>query len=118
MDSRIGTIHRPTNAPISAQREGPFFKPTIQKKLSIGSSNDSYEVEADRVADKVVGMSDSQVSPVQQTGSLVQRKCSACGHKDEIQKKPIASTISPMIQRNTSGNEGRNGIQGAYTTDQ
>ncbi len=85
----------------------PFFEGVpVQRKLSIGASNDAYEVEADRVADKVVGMSDSQVSPVQQTGSLVQRKCSACGHKDEIQKKPIASTISPIIQRNTSGNKG------------
>ncbi len=32
----------------------PFFAPTIQKKLKTGTVGDKYEVEADKVADKVV----------------------------------------------------------------
>ena len=32
----------------------PFFKPSVQAKLSVGKPGDAFEQEADNVADKVV----------------------------------------------------------------
>ena len=66
-----------------------FFTPiTVQKKLEIGAEDDHFEVEADRIADQVVRMSDSQVQPhtASQTSALIQRKCAAC-EEEHIQKK-------------------------------
>mgnify|MGYP000632397346 CR=1 FL=1 len=84
----------------SQKKSTPFFKGIpIQKKLAIGSSNDAYEVEADRVADQVVGMSEGQINTSPKTGALVQRKCAACSQEEEIQKKPIADSITPLVQK-------------------
>ncbi|SIS70628.1 DUF4157 domain-containing protein [Chryseobacterium gambrini] len=82
-----------------------FFKPHIQKKLSVGSANDSYEVEADRVADKVMKM--SEPSPkVTHTGALLQKKCATCEQEEKLRMKPLAESISPFIQRSSSENGG------------
>lgn len=91
---------------VSKKKNSTFFKPVIQKKLSVGSANDSYEVEADQVADKVMKM--SEPSPrVTHTGALVQRKCAHCEQEEKLQMKPLAETISPLIQRSSpeSGGE-------------
>ncbi len=100
------------------KKQNSFFEGmTVQRKLAIGAVNDPYEVEADRVADQVVGMSDSQVQPqtAPQTNALVQRKCAAC-EEEQIQKKSIADSITPMIQRKTEGTEG--GIASKAITNQ
>ena len=81
-------------------------KLVIQKKLKIGDANNAYEVEADKMADKVVGKDNSHTGSVTQTGSLAQRKCSACSQKDEIQKKSVADSITPLIQKKGVGTEG------------
>ncbi|MEO1032082.1 MAG: DUF4157 domain-containing protein [Bacteroidota bacterium] len=95
-----------TQPAIQKKDKGPFFgTQTIQRKLSIGSSNDAYEVEADAMADKVVGMSDSQVNTEQHSGPLVQRKCAAC-EEETVQKKSLATEITPMVQRKSHGAEG------------
>ena len=89
--------YKPNNV-ITTKRTSTFFGPSIiQKKLSIGASNDAYEIEADRMADQVVGMSDVQVQK-QSKGALVQRKCSAC-EEEHVQKKSIADGITPRIQK-------------------
>lgn len=61
---------KPDNRPSS-----PFFEPKIQKKLKTGTVGDKYEVEADKVADKVVNNNFSG-------GGLLQSK------EEPIQKKP------------------------------
>ncbi|WP_111709990.1 eCIS core domain-containing protein [Lutibacter citreus] len=94
------------NNQAASKKNNPFFSPlVVQKKLSIGASDDAYEIEADSVADKVVNMSDAQVQAKLQTGALVQRKCSDC-EKEEIQKKPIAESISPYIQKSALSSSG------------
>lgn len=60
-----------------------FFSPKIQTKLQTGTPGDRYEVEADKVADKVVN---------KPKGSLLQSK------SEEIQQKPLAENIS-MVQK-------------------
>lgn len=63
----------------------------IQRKLTVGIPDDSYEREADVVADNVVRM------PQQ---SFVQRKCAGCQEEQEkIQRKPLSSMITSFIQR-------------------
>jgi hypothetical protein len=75
--------------------------PHIQAKLKIGQPGDKYEQEADRVAEQVMRMPESQL----------QRKegCSSCeGKEDEedklIQAKPLFGQITPLpssVQRKT-----------------
>jgi hypothetical protein len=78
-----------------------FFKPTIQKKLSVGSANDSYEAEADNMANKVMTMSEASPQNVSHSGALVQRKCAHCQEEEKLQKKPLADSITPLIQRSS-----------------
>jgi hypothetical protein len=86
----------------------PFFQKKqrdpvgIQAKLSIGQPNDKYEQEADAMADKVVQRlstpaadpskskpsGDIQAKPLAAAITpLVQRKCSTCEHEEKLQKK-------------------------------
>ncbi|MDC8005362.1 DUF4157 domain-containing protein [Aureisphaera galaxeae] len=97
-------LHKTKTPTSKITTSSPFVgAQTIKRKLAIGASNDVYEVEADRVADRVVGMGNSQVDSLTQTGSLVQRKCANCNKEESIQKKPIAETITPMIQKKGEG---------------
>jgi hypothetical protein len=64
----------------------------LQTKLSIGRPNDTYEQEADRVADQVMRMPDIQRTPA----------CSSCGEREEeepARTKSLADQITPLIQR-------------------
>ena len=76
-----------------------FFKPVIQKKLSVGSANDSHEVEADQVADQVMKMSEPSPYAVH-TGALIQKK----GIHSEPQMQSLAETITPLIQCSSTEN--------------
>ncbi len=67
----------------------------IQRKLSIGAVSDPLEQEADAMADTVMRMPET---------SLVQRKCSHCEEEEQVQKKPLASSVTPFIQ--TKGADG------------
>ena len=63
----------------------------VQAKLTVGAPNDQYEQEADRVADQVMSMPDAATqSPVQREGKH---------EEDELQAKPLAATITPLVQR-------------------
>ncbi|MBL7879000.1 MAG: DUF4157 domain-containing protein [Chryseobacterium gambrini] len=85
----------------SKKNNSTFFKPAIQKKLSVGSANDSYEVEADQVADKVMKMSEPSPQTTH-TGALLQKKCATCEQEEKLRMKPLAESISPLIQRSSS----------------
>lgn len=65
----------------------------IQPKLTIGQPDDEYEQEADRVADQVMRMPESEV----------QRKtdCSSCDDvkEEQIQTKAIGNQITQLVQR-------------------
>ncbi len=79
--------------------------PVIQKKLEIGEPDDLYEAEADAVADKVINHMESPGIPPSNKGPLVQRKCSACQNEEKLQKKPLADSITPLVQRKSTGGE-------------
>jgi Domain of unknown function (DUF4157) len=62
----------------------------IQTKLTIGQPGDKYEQEADSVADRVMAMS---AAPAQ-----LQRE-ELSEEEEELQMKPLAGTISSLVQR-------------------
>jgi Domain of unknown function (DUF4157) len=67
----------------------------IQRKLSIGAVDDPLEDEADAMADKVMRMPEQP---------FVQRKWAECEEEEKVQRKPLASSITPFIQ--TKGADG------------
>lgn len=64
-----------------------FLKPTVQTKLSMGKPGDKYEVEADKMADQVVNNKSGD--------GAIQKK----EGEEEVQQKPLASQITPLIQK-------------------
>ncbi len=56
----------------------------LQCKLSIGSTDDPLELEADAIADTVVRMPEQ---------NFIQRKCNECEEEDKLQRKPLISFI-------------------------
>ncbi len=62
----------------------------IQTKLTVGPAGDQYEQEADRVAEQVMTMP----APAQ-TQPTVQR----VEEEEELQMKPLAASITPLVQR-------------------
>jgi len=68
---------------------------TIQPKLSVNTPGDKYEQEADAMADKVI----------QTTGNnSIQRKCSDCEEEEKIQRKPLSTNITPLVQTRQATN--------------
>ncbi|XRE42840.1 hypothetical protein ACIVBQ_001044 [Tenacibaculum discolor] len=59
----------------------------IQPKLAFGKKGDQYEVEADNMADKVVG-NNNEVNSIQKKEN-----------EEEIQQKPLASEVTPLVQK-------------------
>ncbi len=59
----------------------------IQTKLTVGAAHDRYEQEADRVAAQVTALPGSQNHNVQRA------------EDEELQAKPLAATITPLVQR-------------------
>ena len=98
-----------------AERAAPFFSPAyIQPKLKIGSPNDKYERQADRVADAVVS---SPIPAIQQQSmddeeEMLQMKCSDCEKEENVQMKSVSAGtsntaphgISQKIQNARGGN--------------
>ena len=59
----------------------------IQTKLKVGAPNDSYEQEADRVADRVMATPEAAVS-AGATPHGIQRACAAC-EEESLQRQPL-----------------------------
>lgn len=84
--------------------------------LKVSQPNDSAEVEADRMAHKVMRMSVGDAKPVANEGNLsgtIQRRCGACGGEEQpIRRKSLPSgggvpTQSPAHVREAIGSAGR-----------
>jgi hypothetical protein len=94
---------KPKNTVFANERSNEAFF-GVQAKLNIGKSNDKYEVEADRVADKVVSNKQNNTpDPFFSPSPLLQKKLASEVQKQddrdkEIQKKTIVETITPVVQ--------------------
>ncbi|HSD85247.1 MAG TPA: DUF4157 domain-containing protein, partial [Anaerolineae bacterium] len=75
---------------------------SIQTKLTVGAAHDPYEEEADQVAEQVMRLPAlSFDAPAggdnpDDKGHPIQR---ALDEEEELQTKPLASTITPLVQR-------------------
>ena len=61
----------------------------IQAKLTVGAAGDKYEQEADAMASRVMSMPDA----------AVQREVAPEQTDEEVQTKPLAAAITPLVQR-------------------
>ncbi|WOD42843.1 eCIS core domain-containing protein [Hwangdonia lutea] len=77
--------------------------PFIQPKLNIGKPGDKYEVEADAMANKVVNG---------KGGDAIQK---AEGTEEELQQKPLAASISPLVQMQSEETSEEENIQAKCT---
>jgi hypothetical protein len=76
----------------------------IQPKLAIGAPGDKYEQEADSVAAQVMSMNaPASQQPVQRQGTEPE--------EDEVQMKPLASMITPLVQRQEAAPEQEEQLQ-------
>ncbi|MCW3162441.1 eCIS core domain-containing protein [Chryseobacterium oryctis] len=86
---------------LSKKSNSSFFKPVIQKKLSIGTANDVFEAEADSVAEKVLNTSSETNQFNTQATPLVQKKCAQCEEEERLRRKPLAEDVSHFVQRSS-----------------
>src|SRR6185503_8006383 len=61
----------------------------VQAKLVVGPVNDPYEQEADRVADHVMRMPDTDVATTKENdpGPVIQRACNDCEDEEKMQRQ-------------------------------
>ncbi len=84
-----------------------FNSGAIQAKLRIGQPNDKYEQEADRISEQVMRMPEPQLQrqPLEE-------------EEEEIQAKPIAEQITPLVQRQIEEEEEEEPIQTKALSEQ
>jgi hypothetical protein len=91
MDSRDGIDHlhqsigsQAVQRPIDSNTAFDFARIVIQPKMKISQPTDSYEEEADRLADQLmsISISNPDTSPGR-NGESVNNKCSGCKMKDK-----------------------------------
>ncbi len=75
-------------------RVGVLSAASIQPKLTMGQPGDQYEQEADQVAAQVMSMPEKQDESVQRSGGFQEPE------EEELQMKPLAGSITPLVQRN------------------
>lgn len=81
----------------------PFFKPvTIQKRSSVGSAKDAYEVEADNMANKVMSKHVSSAQNYSQAGALLPKKCAAYKQEEKVQTRPLVNNITSFVQKSSN----------------
>ncbi|WP_315817958.1 hypothetical protein [Paraflavitalea speifideaquila] len=84
--SFISNIAKRTSPPAIVPNSTPFFKPTIQPKLTINQPNDIYEQEADAMAEKVMRMPGNVATNnfiIKPAISSIQRKCAHCEEEEK-----------------------------------
>jgi len=71
-------------------------RPVIQPKIAIGSPGDRYEQEADRMAQQVMSMPAAITHPPIQRWEMPEEA------QESVQTKPLADSITPLVQRETA----------------
>ena len=84
------TSYQPRNTPIFQTANKTFFQP----KLSINQANDSYEQEANAMAEKVVRPDGKENSFFKPATNPIQRKCEACEEGEMLQRKESSGQIN------------------------
>ena len=81
----------------------------VQAKLVVGQPNDKYEQEADRIADQVMGMPEPRMEHRELVAGKAEgmqlRRQSEEEEEEAVQAKPLASQITPLVQRQVKPEE-------------
>jgi len=77
----------------------------VQAKLVVGPVNDPYEQEADRVADHVMRMPDTDVATTKENdpGPVIQRACNDCEDEEKMQRQPEDDEEESIQAKRESG---------------
>lgn len=67
----------------------------LQAKLEVNQPGDRFEQEANRIAEVVTGMPEPVIQRRRHCGGT----CEACRKKETLQRKPVAETVTPLLQR-------------------
>lgn len=94
---------KPSDNESASPANSPFIG--VQAKLNIGKSNDKYEQEADRVADKVVNKSQSDAIQQKEGDAGGDQNAAVQRQEEEIQQKPIANEVTPFVQKKDATDE-------------
>jgi len=91
MRTFMQTLNRSDRKPPGLQRQ-EAGRLALQPKLTIGQPGDTYEQEADRVADQVMRMPGPSLS-IGTAPTQISRKCAACEEEDKknLQMKPAGA---------------------------
>jgi hypothetical protein len=102
-----------TAQPVVAQtNHAPFFKPFIQRKLTIGAVDDPYEREANAVAERVMRMPDQQSIQTKPAPLVIQKKCAAC---EEEENKTLQRKCSKCEEEEKLQMKGESGASAGMT---
>jgi hypothetical protein len=83
-----------------------FGKLRVQTKLAVGPAGDKYEQEADRVAEQVVsGQSSHREASLSAVGGRRSAVSRQAEEEEEVQTKPLAASITPLVQRQVEEEE-------------
>lgn len=88
---QVGAELRQTyNVGRTSRSLGNTYRAQIQSKLQVDAPDESHEVEADRVADRVVNMPAPLLTPVARHNTTpdVQRACTSCEEEEHKNRTP------------------------------
>ncbi|MCK8521388.1 DUF4157 domain-containing protein [Aquimarina sp. D1M17] len=83
--------------------EPTFFQPAIQTKVKVNQPNDVYEKEADLIADRVVGMPETQIGVQHVSPPEVQRQEEEQEEEETIQASEISVQRMEDEEQDASG---------------
>jgi hypothetical protein len=90
------TVQRQSEGEQESEKEDHSMQ-LVQPKLTVGAPGDKYEIEADSMAERVMSMN------VPDAPAAIQR--SEVGEEDPLQRSPLATSITPLIQRQSEEEE-------------
>ncbi|WP_456314717.1 eCIS core domain-containing protein [Pseudomonas shirazensis] len=109
--SKNNNPHSNHTTPSRDKSAGSFFG--VQAKLNIGKSNDKYEAEADKAADKVVSQNkNTNPEPFFTASPIVQNK-----KAKELQKENVTQEITPVVQSKIEKEESIQNKPDSVTTE-
>jgi hypothetical protein len=78
----------------------PAFAGVVQKQLAVSEPHDHYEQEADQVAEQVMRMPASNVTPAKFSPPTIQRMCAGCQEEEEqVQRQPASSDAAAEVSQ-------------------
>jgi hypothetical protein len=90
------TVQRQSEGEQESENEDHSMQ-LVQPKLTVGAPGDKYEIEADSMAERVMSMNEPDAP------AAIQR--SEVGEEDPLQRSPLATSITPLIQRQSEEGE-------------